>query len=164
MTTIHLTAQSEKRAAVNPYGLDPWPLHHQMRTLEALRNHDLVMNTYNTGTGKTVASLLYLFELKGTNKNVLFIAPTNALLAQHAEDIEAFVRKNDLDFMVKRVTAADIRIMEREQRPDQNRLRPGETLQRLIRNYLEFEPDAVERKPLILVVNPDIFYYALYFR
>ena len=157
MTIIYLTAQSEKRAPDNEYNLDPWPLYHQKRTLEALRGHDLVMNTYNTGTGKTVASLLYLFELNGKNKNVLFIAPTNALLAQHAEDIQAFVFKNNLDFAVRRVTAADIRAIE-------SGLRPGETLQRLIRNYLEFEPKAVERKPLILVVNPDIFYYALYFR
>ncbi|MEZ4717740.1 MAG: hypothetical protein R2851_16880 [Caldilineaceae bacterium] len=38
MTTIHLLPQTEKRAAANPYNLDPWPLYHQMRTLEAL--HD----------------------------------------------------------------------------------------------------------------------------
>ncbi|MCB0068926.1 MAG: type I-D CRISPR-associated helicase Cas3', partial [Caldilineaceae bacterium] len=164
MTTIHLLPQAEKRAATNPYALDPWPLYHQMRTLEALHDHDLVMNTYNTGTGKTVASLLHLFELNGTGKNALFIAPTNALLAQHAADITEFVAKNNLNFAVKRVTAAEIRSMEREQRPEQARLRPGETLQRLIQNYLEFEPDEVVRKPLILVVNPDIFYYALYFR
>lgn len=43
-------------------------------------------------------------------------------------------------------------------------LRPGETLQRLIHNYLEFELQVTRRQPLILVVNPDIFYYALYFR
>lgn len=164
MITIHLLPQSEKRAVANPYDLNPWPLYHQMRTMEALRDHDLVMNTYNTGTGKTVASLLHLFALNGTNKNVLFIAPTNALLAQHATDIQAFVTKNNLNFAIKRVTAAEIRTMEREQRPDQSRLRPGETLQRLIHNYLEFEPGEVVRKPLILVVNPDIFYYAIYFR
>jgi len=46
----------------------------------------------------------------------------------------------------------------------QSGLRPGETLQRLIRNYLEFEPGVERRQPIILVVNPDIFYYALFFR
>ena len=161
MTTLHLLPHAEKLAPNNPLGLARWPLYHQMRTLEALRGHDLVMNTYNTGAGKTVASLLYLFDLKGSGKNVLFIAPTNALLAQHAADIERFVADNHLDFKVLRVTAAEMRAIEREQRPGQ---RTGETLQQLIHNYLEFDPVAVRRQPLILVVNPDIFYYALYFR
>lgn len=161
MTTLHLLPHTEKLARDNPLGLARPPLEHQMRTLEALRAHDLVMNTYNTGAGKTAASLLYLFELKGTGKNVLFIAPTNALLAQHAADIEHFVADNHLDFKVLRVTAAEMRAIEREQRPDQ---RTGETLQQLIHNYLEFDPVAVRRQPIILVVNPDIFYYALYFR
>jgi len=161
MTTLHLLPQAEKLAPDNSLGLERRPLYHQMRTLEALRTHDLVMNTYNTGAGKTVASLLYLFELNGKSKNVLFIAPTNALLAQHAADIERFVADNNLDFKVLRVTAAEMRAIEREQRPGQ---RTGETLQQLIHNYLEFDGDAVRRQPIILVVNPDIFYYALYFR
>ncbi len=157
MTTVHLLPQSEKLAPANPWDLTYPPLYHQLRTYEALREHDLVVNTYNTGTGKTVASLLHLFDLHGTGKNVLFIAPTNALLAQHAEDIERFVTENDLDFKVWRVTAAEVRALE-------SGLRPGETLQRLIRNYLEFEPGTRRRQPIILVVNPDIFYYALFFR
>lgn len=161
MTTLHLLPHTEKLAPDNPLGLARRPLYHQMRTLEALRTHDLVMNTYNTGAGKTIASLLYLFELKGTGKNVLFIAPTNALLAQHAADIERFVADNNLDFKVLRVSAAEMRAIEREQRPGQ---RTGETLQQLIHNYLAFDPVAVRRQPIILVVNPDIFYYALYFR
>ena len=157
MITVRLLGQREKRAPDNSLNLDPWPLYHQMRTLDALRQSDVVMNTYNTGTGKTIASLLYLCELQGTGKNVLFIAPTNALLAQHAEDIEDFVARYRLDFKVLPASAADIRAIE-------SGLRPGETLQRLIRNYLEFEPAAVRRQPIVLVVNPDIFYYALYFR
>jgi len=158
MTTLWLEGGQEKLAPVSPFPtLDHRPLFHQMRTLEALRTHDLVMNTYNTGTGKTVASLLYLFDLNNKGKNVLFIAPTNALLAQHAEDIERFVADNDLDFKVLRVSAADVRALR-------SGLRPGETLQRLIRNYLEFESQSARRRPIILVVNPDIFYYALYFR
>lgn len=157
MTTIHLLPHAEKQARDNPLGLSRWPLYHQMRTLAALRDHDLVMNTYTTGTGKTVASLLHLFKLDKTGKNVLFIAPTNALLAQHAADIAGFVAANGLDFQVLRVTAAEMRAIERGERP-------GETLQKLIRNYLEFDPVAVRRQPIILVINPDIFYYALYFR
>lgn len=161
MTTIHLLPHAEKLAQDNPLGMARCPLYHQIRTLEALCDYDLVMNTYNTGSGKTEASLLYLFKLNKTGKNVLFIAPTNALLAQHAADIAAFVAANGLDFKVLRVTAAEVQAIEREQRPGQ---RSGETLQQLIRNYLEFDPSAVRRQPIILVVNPDIFYYALYFR
>ena len=121
MTTIHLLPHAEKLARDNPLGLAHRPLYHQMRTLEALRDHDLVMNTYNTGTGKTVASLLHLFDLQTRSgrsptepaKNVLFIAPTNALLAQHAADIARFVADNGLDFKVLRVTAAEMRAIER---------------------------------------------------
>ncbi len=163
---IHLEAGFEKVAAASPFpSLDPLPLYHQVRTLEALRRHDLVVNTYDTGTGKTRASLLYLFDLDQANKqrkgrpkrNVLFIAPTNALLAQHQEDIKDFVQDNDLDFRVLRVTAPDISDLD-------SGLRAGETLQRFIQNPLEFDPHAIRNKPIIVVVNPDIYYYAMYFR
>lgn len=157
MTTLILLPQYEKLAPANPWGFKHVLLYHQLRTYQALREHDLVLNTYNTGTGKTVASLLYLLDLNGTGKNVLFIAPTNALLYQHAEDIERFVAEHCLDFKVQRVTAEEVRALERGQRP-------GETLHRLISNYLEFERGARRRQPIILVVNPDIFYYAMFFR
>ncbi len=162
--TLHLLPQTEKLAAENPWNLKYTPLYHQQRTVEALREHDLVANTYNTGTGKTCASLLYLFDLQGTTKNVLFIAPTNALLAQHARDITQFVQDHHLDFKVWQVSAADVRALRTSQYPDVTPSRPGEVLQRLIRNYLEFESEATRRQPIVLVVNPDIFYYALYFR
>jgi len=160
VTAVNLLPQSEKLAPKDPWGLQYPLLYHQLRTYQALGSHDLVVNTYNTGTGKTIASLLYLLDLndknKNVNKNVLFIAPTNALLAQHTNDITDFVKRHKLDFHVLQVTAADVRAIE-------SGLRPGETLQRLIRNYLEFQPNE-SRLPIILVVNPDIFYYALFFR
>lgn len=157
MPVLDLLPHAEKLAPENPWG---WPsplLYHQLRTYQALQHYELVVNTYTTGTGKTVASLLYLYDLNGTGKNVLFIAPTNALLAQHARDIECFVAGHNLDFKVFQITAAEARALESGQRP-------GETLQRLIRNYLEFAPGETRRRPIILVVNPDIFYYALFFR
>jgi len=160
MTTLHLEAGYEKQAPqdfkITGLQFPQHPLlYHQMRTYEALPNFDLVCNTYNTGTGKTLAALLHLFRLNGTGKNVLFIAPTNALLQQHADDIREFVHENELDFYVKRVTAAEVHALRGD-------LRSGDVLQRLIRNYLEFDPEATRRQQLILVVNPDIFYYALY--
>ena len=161
---IHLKPRSEKLSPRNPWGLSHPPLYHQLRTFEALQTYDLVVNTYNTGTGKTIASLLHLFTLNGTGTNVLFIAPTNALLAQHAEDIAEFVASHHLDFQVLQVNAEEVRALRLAQTPEATPTRPGELLQRLIRNYLEFEAEATRRRPIILVVNPDIFYYALYFR
>ncbi|NOZ71534.1 MAG: type I-D CRISPR-associated helicase Cas3', partial [Chloroflexi bacterium] len=149
---------AEKLAPANLQGMARWPLLHQMRTYQALKDTPVVMNTYNTGTGKTLASLLHLFDLQGTGKNVLFIAPTNALLEQHAEDIEQFIQENGLDFKVLRVTAAYVRQL------DDSGQRRGMILHKLLSNYLAYEPDEVRRKPIILVVNPDIFYYAIFAR
>ncbi len=152
MLTINLLPHAEKQAANNPLNLKQWPLYHQMRTYDALRQHNLVMNTYNTGTGKTIASLLHLRDLRG--KNVLFIAPTNALIQQHSEDIQSFVTQYDLDFKVQAITAKVVREIEHSNRP-------GRTLHHLIRNYLKYEDDS-HRRPLILVTNPDIYYYAIF--
>jgi CRISPR-associated endonuclease/helicase Cas3 len=163
VTTIHLTAEAEKIAPENPWNLVYPPLYHQWRTYQALQDHDLVVNAYNTGTGKTIASLLYLFDLAEARKQVLFIAPTNALLHQHAESIQGFVSEHDLDFLVVEINAKKLREIMEDQRP-------GETLQRLIQNPLTYSealgrsPQDHQKRPLILVVNPDIFYYALYFR
>ncbi len=157
MISLTLLPHAEKKAAENPLELARWPLLHQMRTYRALKDTPVVMNTYNTGTGKTQASLLHLFDLRDSDKNVLFIAPTNALLEQHAVDIEQFVQKYGLDFKVLRITAAKVRQLDAAQRP-------GKVLHKLLSNYLAFEPDEVRRKPIILVVNPDIFYYAIFAR
>ncbi|MCA9948906.1 MAG: type I-D CRISPR-associated helicase Cas3' [Anaerolineales bacterium] len=154
MITINLLPHAEKIAAANPLNLKRRPLYHQMRTYEALQQYDLVVNAYNTGTGKTIASLLHLHDLRDENKNVLFIAPTNALIQQHSEDIEQFVNTYNLDFKVQPVTAHTVREIEQSNRP-------GRTLHHLIRNYLKYEDDT-HRRPLILVTNPDIYYYAIF--
>jgi CRISPR-associated endonuclease/helicase Cas3 len=168
MITLHLTGQQEKVAPENPWKLKQWPLYHQLRTYQALQNPDvhLVVNSYNTGTGKTRAALLHLYALNGQKKDVLLIAPTNALLNQHAEDVRAFVQTNQLDYKVVAVTAETIRKFNRDlvAQGDYEKLRLGETLFRLTRNYREFFPDEQQRQGLVLVVNPDIFYYALMYR
>lgn len=152
MIKINLLPHAEKQAPSNPLDLQQWPLYHQMRTYEALQAYDLVMNTYNTGTGKTLASLLPLRDLHG--KNVLFIAPTNALIQQHSEDIQEFVAQYNLDFKVQAITAQTVRQIEQSNRP-------GRTLHHFIRNYLKYEDDSYRRN-LILVTNPDIYYYAMF--
>ena len=105
MTTLTLRPGYEKLAPTNPFALRDWPLYHQQRTYEALRTHDLVANTYNTGTGKTIASLLHLFDLDRTGKNVLFIAPTNALLAQRVVGHLTILPFNEVTALVEEITA-----------------------------------------------------------
>jgi len=163
MTTITLKPQFEKLSPLNPFtGASPL-LYHQYRTYMALKSQDLVINSYNTGTGKTRASLLYLHDLRDTN--VLFIAPTNELIRQHVEDIRGFVKEHELDFHVLEINAAVLRRLGIDSQTFGN----GERLRRLIRNPLEFaeqlhlETTSDVRKASILVVNPDIFYYGLYF-
>lgn len=169
MITLHLAGQTEKLAPDNPQELRPWPLYHQVRTAAALRDSDthLVVNSYNTGTGKTRGALLHLFQINRAGQDVLFVAPTNALLGQHAEDARRFVKQQGLYFKVIEVNAARLaayrqRIVAQGNYTDLQ-LRKGETLFRLVRNYRDFYPDEDARRGLLFVVNPDIFYYAMMF-
>ncbi|PID85235.1 MAG: type I-D CRISPR-associated helicase Cas3' [Chloroflexi bacterium] len=168
--TLNLTGQTEKVAPENPWDLKQRPLYHQYRTAVSLRNPHthLVVNSYNTGTGKTRASFLHLFELDGQQQDVLLIAPTNALLNQHAEDAREFVATHKLNFKVIPITAAEIqkhrkKIVAQGNYSDQQ-MRKGEILFRLIRNYREYFPGEYQLQGAIFVVNPDIFYYALMFQ
>jgi CRISPR-associated endonuclease/helicase Cas3 len=162
---IKLQPQWEKVAPPHPLfkersGRDL--LYHQIRTPEALQAFDLVVNTYNTGAGKTRAALMYLLDPgMQKNRNVLVIAPTNALLEQHANDIRAFVEAEGLRYQVQTVTAEAL-----SQLKPGYHLRKGELLYRLMENPREFSDDTsdLRRKPLIMVVNPDIFHYALFYQ
>src|SRR6266566_6688401 len=91
------------------------PLLHQQRTYHA--EQPLIVNTYNTGTGKTKAALLRLLKrardkgfhlLDSTEDNALLIAPTNELLAQHANDADQFCQENDLPYRVVPITRAHL--------------------------------------------------------
>jgi len=167
--TIRLSAHVEKLAPAGAFA--PLPdtqlLYHQLRTATALEDSALVVNSYNTGTGKTRASLLHLFALRGQRKHVLFIAPTNALIRQHVDDIREFVHRHQLHFRVIEVNAETVRRLGIDMAlPDRN----GEKLYRLLQNPLEFyrqlDISAGDQRslPFIIVVNPDIFHYMLFFR
>lgn len=163
MITFTLEGQEERIAPVNPFPtLEHTPLYHQWRTWRALDDVPIVVNTYNTGTGKTIASLLHLFRLSSPRDHVLFIAPTNALIAQHSADIREFVGQNKLPHRVAEVNAARLRALGGE--------RSGKTLVHLLDNPHDFsdelgiEEGDYRRRPLVLVTNPDIFYYALMYR
>ena len=157
--TVTLNAGDEKISPTNPLGLTFPPLYHQQRTYEALKTNELVINTYNTGTGKTRASLLRLFDLEG--ENVLFIAPTNELIHQHADDIQKFVEEYGLNFAVAEVTGQKLREWEVVDDPGY-RVRNPRKLHELIQNPRDYFPELTQRAPLILVTNPDIFYLCFY--
>ena len=66
--TVTLETGYEKVSPTNQFRLEYPPLYHQQRTYDALKANDLVINTYNTGTGKTRAALLRLFDVKNEFK------------------------------------------------------------------------------------------------
>ena len=157
---VTLEAGYEKVNPTNQFTtLEYPPLYHQQRTYDALETNDLVINTYNTGTGKTRAALLRLFDLE--NENVLFIAPTNELIHQHANDIREFVEEQGLNFYVAEVTGQKLREWEVVDDPGY-RLRNPRKLHELIQNPSDYFPEMTRRAPLILVTNPDIFYLCFY--
>ena len=154
--TVTLNAGYEKVNPTNEFGLKYPPLYHQKRTYDELKTNDLVINTYNTGTGKTQASLLRLFDLKNENDNVLFIAPTNELIRQHADDIRNFLEEHELDFEVAEVTGKTLREWESVYDPGYHVRNP-----RKLHEIIEY-PNTTGEKKLILVTNPDIFYLCFY--
>ena len=161
--TITLNAGYEKVNPTNPFDFGQPPLYHQQRTYDALKTNELVINTYNTGTGKTRASLLRLFDF--VDENVLFIAPTNELIHQHADDIREFVNEHGLNFCVAEVTGQKLREWEREWEvvnAPGYRVRNARKLHELIQNPRDYFPELTRRTPLILVTNPDLFYLSFY--
>lgn len=149
-----------------------FPLYAQWRTYDALVNGDanIVINTYATGSGKTKAALLYLRELRRrvlAEANCLFIAPTNELLQQHANDIQGFCQRNDLDYDVLPLTGAYIDEYAEvvgQSAPEMTR-RAAKLVEILKNPRVLKDVDsraASQQRPYVLVTNPDIFYYAVY--
>ncbi|HZS79211.1 MAG TPA: type I-D CRISPR-associated helicase Cas3' [Ktedonobacteraceae bacterium] len=149
------------------------PLYHQWLTYQNKTAH-IVVNSFNTGTGKTKAALLRLLDLDETykkdryttNANVLFIAPTNELLRQHEEDIQTFIKQNNLSYIVLRLDAATIRSLA-QQHLSEKFIRQGDRLHQMLQDPRVVLTDSEGyhiqgHHPYILVINPDIFYYALY--
>ncbi len=158
--SIYLLPHSEKLAPANPFAeFTPMLLYHQQRTCEALRDCPLVVNTYNTGTGKTRAALLYLVDAVPRGVNTLFIAPTNELIRQHVNDTREFAvgAKPKLDVHVLHVDAPTLSGLASPHEHERN----GEKLYRLFQNPRDYGWGG--RKPIVAVTNPDIFYYALYY-
>jgi CRISPR-associated endonuclease/helicase Cas3 len=164
MLEIHLSPHFEALSAQNPFGeavTGRLFLEHQRRTSEAVPSHPLTVNTYGAGTGKTLAALLGWVAIsreRGSSlPNMLFIAPTNELIAQHVTTIQKFADQAGLDMHVLHVDRDTLRELPTPHAHE----RVGERLNRFIENPQEYE--RVGRKPIAVVTNPDIFYYAPYF-
>ncbi|MFP4320788.1 MAG: type I-D CRISPR-associated helicase Cas3', partial [Phormidium sp.] len=133
-------------------------LQHQQDLYEAAKNHDLLLDLAPTGTGKTNASFSVILE--NPQGNVVYIAPTNALIDQQTAAAEAFVAAAGLPHVVKSASAQQIR----RWRDDRVGKRSGEKLYNVLREPSILFPECGGGRPLLLVTNPDIFYYAAFFQ
>lgn len=182
MLSINLKAQDEyqwhgKNPSPNTFPKDRgwFPLYHQWRTYNAEK--PIILNTYNTGTGKTKAALLRLMKrtqdvgsekLTSTRHNALLIAPTNELLTQHVEDARKFCRENGLPYRVLALTKADLEDYKNRPGFSEADLRRGAALHSILNDPSKvYDPskseDEYTKRATLYVVNPDIFYYAVLF-
>ncbi|NJM46698.1 MAG: type I-D CRISPR-associated helicase Cas3' [Alkalinema sp. RU_4_3] len=135
-------------------------LQHQVDVFEAVCNHDIVLDLAPTGTGKTKAGLSALLH-QSPDRHAIYIAPTNALIEQQAKAAEDFIQSSQgkLKHIVKAVSAKEVRQWSN----DRVGSRPGEKLYNLLRDPATIFPEVGAKRPLLLVTNPDIFYYATFF-
>ena len=132
-------------------------LQHQVDVFEKSRNADIIINIAPTGTGKTDAGLAVL--LHEPKQNAIYIAPTNALVEQQKEAAEKFVKEAGLPHIVKSASAKEVKAWAK----DKVGSRPGEKLYNVLRNPATVFSDVSANQPILLITNPDIFYYATFF-
>jgi CRISPR-associated endonuclease/helicase Cas3 len=134
-------------------------LQHQVDVFEAAKEHDIILDLAPTGTGKTKAGLTAL--LHQPNRHAVYIAPTNALIEQQTKAAEEFIRSTNgkLNHVVKAVSAKEVRSWSN----DRVGSRPGEKLYNVLRNPATVFPEVGPNRPILLVMNPDIFYYGTFF-
>ncbi len=132
-------------------------LQHQFEVYEAAKTHDIILDLAPTGTGKTKAGLSVIHH--NPDRNAIYIAPTNALIAQQTEAAQKFIQAAGLPHIVKAASAKHVS----EWPDDRVGQRPGEKIYNLLREPATIFPECGGR-PLLLVTNPDIFYYAAFFQ
>ena len=132
-------------------------LKHQVDVFELSRNADIILDLSPTGTGKTQAGLTVI--LHSPTQSAIYIAPTNALVEQQRDAAENFVKKAGLRHVVKAASAREVRAWP----SDKVGSRPGEKLYNVLRNPATVFDDVGANQPILLVTNPDIFYYATFF-
>lgn len=133
-------------------------LQHQVDVYKAAETNDIILDLAPTGTGKTKAGLSVLHHNR--DRNAVYIAPTNALIEQQTEAAEKFVRDTGLPHIVKAASAKDIKSW----RDDLVGKRSGEKLYNVLREPATIFPECGGGRPILLVTNPDIFYYAAFFQ
>lgn len=132
-------------------------LQHQVDVFKAASTHDIILALAPTGTGKTDAGLSVL--LYNRDRNAVYIAPTNALIEQQTAAAQEFVEKADLPHIVKAASAKEVKAW----RDDRVGKRSGEKLYNVLREPATIFPECGGGRPILLVTNPDIFYYATFF-
>ena len=133
-------------------------LQHQVDLYKAAEENDIMLDTAPTGTGKTKAGLSIV--CLNANRNAIYIAPTNALIEQQTEAAKEFVATVGLPHVVKAASAQRVR----EWPSDRVGTRPGEKIYNVLREPATIFPECGGDRPLLLVTNPDIFYYAAFFQ
>ena len=161
MNSINLQLEPASIAACSDIPLDVQDcldkaLQHQVDVFEAAKTHDIVLDLAPTGTGKTKAGLSKLKHNR--DRSAVYIAPTNALIEQQTKAAEEFVKKAGLPHVVKAASAKQIK----QWSDDRVGRRSGEKLYNVLREPATIFPEC-GGKPIILVTNPDIFYYATFF-
>ncbi|MDZ7992638.1 MAG: type I-D CRISPR-associated helicase Cas3' [Nostoc sp. EfeVER01] len=132
-------------------------LQHQLDVFEQSQDADITLDLAPTGTGKTKAGLAVLKHQP--NNSAVYIAPTNALIEQQTEAVKKFIRDANLPHVVKSASAKDIKSWP----DDKVGRRSGEKLYNVLRNPATIFNDVGANTPILLVTNPDIFYYATFF-
>jgi CRISPR-associated endonuclease/helicase Cas3 len=176
MLSINLQAQDEyvwlgenPSSHTFPSEKGYYPLYHQWRTYNA--EEPIIVNTYNTGTGKTKAALLRLLKraqrvgfdrIRPSRDNALLVAPTNELLAQHVTDATQFCEENGLPYRVVAITKTDLETYKGLPNFSEGPVRRAFVLQAILNDASKVDNDT-DKGATLYVVNPDIFYYALYY-
>lgn len=134
-------------------------LQHQVEVFEAACNHDIIVDLAPTGTGKTKAAFTVLLHESNRDRNAIYIAPTNALVEQQKQAAEDFVRNASLPHCVIAASAKEVKAWPN----DRVGTRLGEKVYNLLRNPATIFPEVGSNRPVLLITNPDIFYYATFF-
>lgn len=132
-------------------------LQHQVDVYQAAATNDIILDLAPTGTGKTKAGLSVLHHNR--DRNAVYVAPTNALIEQQTEAAQKFVHDASLPHIVKAASAKHIKSW----RDDLVGKRSGEKLYNVLREPATIFPECGGGRPILLVTNPDIFYYATFF-
>jgi len=132
-------------------------LQHQVDVYKAAETNDIILDLAPTGTGKTKAGLSVLHHNR--YQNAVYIAPTNALIEQQTKAAKKFVRDAGLPHIVEAASAKDVKSWS----DDLVGKRSGEKLYNVLREPATIFPECGGGKPILLITNPDIFYYATFF-